>query len=192
MHAPLFITALLLFGSMFLPLPSPVGLALSLWAVGAGVALPAVLLLYVLQDVLTYTALGRLLPRIKMRFAGRTCALWNRVPPLIRRALTAMFSPAGSGGAGLFSAALLSFYAGAILGALRDGSPLHSALIVIGTDVMRYANGLAVALGAAFLLPSSPYSIAAASLLGFATAPLLRLLAPRTRHVTVLIPIGYR
>ncbi len=198
MHALLFmpaLTALVLFASMFIPLPSPVGLALSLWAIGAGVPLPAVLALYVLQDVLTYTALGRVLPAIRARFSDRLGAWMQQLPAPIRRPLLALFSPAGVGGAGLFSAALMSFYAGAILAALRAHSPLRSAAIVIGTDVARFANGLAVALGAAFLLPASPYSLVAASLLGFAVAPLLRLFALHrdpAPAVSPLIPLSSR
>ncbi len=189
MHASLLITALLLFASMFMPLPSPVGLALSLWAIGAGVPLPAVLALYLLQDVLTYTALGRLLPAVRVRFSDRLTIWLDHLPALVRRPLSALFNPVGIGGAGLFSEALISFYAGAVLGALRGNSQLRSGAIVIGTDVARFANGLAVALGAAVLLPSSPYSLVAASLLGFAAAPLFRLVASRRSRANAVVQL---
>ncbi len=188
MHAPLLITALLLFASMFMPLPSPVGLALSLWAIGAGVPLPAVLALYVLQDVLTYTALSRLLSAIRARFSGRQNTFLNHLPAALRGPMSTLLSPTGVGGGGLFSAALISFYAGAVLGVLRESSPLRSAAIVIGTDVARFVNGLAVALGAAFLLPSSPYSLLAASLLGFAVVAMFRLVPSRRGPSSALIP----
>ena len=174
MHAPLLITAALLFASMFVPLPSPVGLAVSLWAVGEGVPLPAVLGLYVLQDVVSYTAVHRVVPRLTIHLAA-----WSgRLPVRLRRPVALLLRPAVGGG-GLFSAALISFYAAAAIAALREHASLRSAAIVIATDVVKYVNGLAVALGAAFVLPHGPISTVAASLLGLTAALVMQAIGRR-------------
>src|SRR5262249_14879624 len=82
---------------------------------------------------------------------------------------------------GLISASLASFYAGAAWSAVTGLGSARSAAVVIGTDVLKYSNGLAVALGAAHMLPSNPYTLLAASFAGLATIPLMRLLSrPRT------------
>lgn len=191
MHLPLVVVGLLLFATMLSPLPAAAGIAIALWALHAGVPLPALAGMYLLQDVLTYTAIGRLLPRLTGRVSRRTNVWLERVPARVRGPLGLMLRPA-AGGSGLFSAALISFYAAAGLAVLRNRSPFRSAAIVIGTDMAKYFNGLAVALGFTFVLPSSPYTVPIASVVAMAAFPLLKLLATRARPVLALQPIRNR
>ncbi len=174
------LVALALFATMFLPLPAPASLAVVLWALGCGVPFPAVLALYLIQDVLSYLAIQRLLPSLAR--SGRARAMGGARP--LPRWLPGFVTETGGAamsGAGLFSAALLSFYAGAALAAARNGATLRSAALVIGADVLKWANGLALALGAAHVLPDSPWATIAASLGMLALIPLVRL-AQRTRR----------
>lgn len=173
--------AVILFASMFLPLPAPVGLALALWALDEGVPLPLVLGLYLLQDVLTFLAIRRLLPALGRRFPAQVAALRTRIPARLRPILSPAPRTSASGGAGLFSAALVSFYAGAALAAVQRGAAVKSAALVIAADLLKWLNGLAIALGAAHTLPSSPYTPIAASLAGLAAATLLHVVTSRRR-----------
>ncbi|HZU77162.1 MAG TPA: hypothetical protein VFA70_10390, partial [Dehalococcoidia bacterium] len=79
MHLELISAAVVLFASMFIPLPSPAGLAIALWALATGVPLPAVIGLYVLQDVLSFTAIRTLLPRLSQRYAEGWTRLHGRL-----------------------------------------------------------------------------------------------------------------
>lgn len=177
--------ALGLFATMFLPLPAPAALAVVLWALDSGVPFSVVLALYLTQDVLSYLAIQRLLPVLVRRGhwdgqnRDRRLSGWllRHLGPLIGylRNLQGARSAATSG-VGLFSAALLSFYAGATLAATRNGAGLRSATLVIGADVLKWANGLALALGLAHALPASPWTTVTASLTVLALIPALRLL----------------
>ena len=190
MHESVFIAALLFFTGMCLPLPSPLGIAMALWALRMGVPLPALLGLYVAQDMLSFTAIGRLMPQLRRRFGARVN--WSRfVPVRIRRPLVLHVRPATSQ-SGLFAVALASFYAAAALATLRDAAPFRSAAIVITTDVVKYANGIAVALGATVLLPSSPYTIAIASFTGLAVVPGMRLMQSLRRPALAVARVSYR
>lgn len=166
MSPALLVAALALFASMFLPLPAPLGLAISLWALGAGVPLPLVLALYLTQDLVIYSAIRRLAPALAHGPAANIAA---HLPPPIRSFAARALRPATAESA-LLPAALLSFYAGVALATMRRTAALRSAAIVIGVDVLKYANALAVALGAARLLPRSPLATVAAPLAGFAAA----------------------
>lgn len=188
------LVALVLFATMFLPLPAPAALTVVIWALGYGVPFPVVLALYLTQDVLSYLAIQRLLPvlarrgRLDGERAGYTLPAW------LRRYLSFLKGAQGAAtsGAGLFSAALLSFYAGATLAAARNGATLRSAALVIGADVLKWANGLALALGLAHALPASPWATIVASLGVLALVPLLRLAQGLRRSVPAPIPIRVR
>lgn len=175
--------SLLLFLSMFVPLPSPAGLAITLWALAEGVPLPLVIGLYVAQDLLTFALIRRFAPRLSAGIAA-----WiDRLPSPAARLLRSVGAPAGCARAGLLSASLASFYAGAAWSSIAGLAPARSAAVVIGADVLKYANGLAVALGAAHVLPSSPFTLLAAPLAGLAAMPLMRLLPPRRPVVPVAL-----
>ena len=178
------LVALALFATMFLPLPAPASLAVVLWALGCGVPFPVVLALYLTQDVLSYLAIQRLLPRLARRSRALGMGFARPLPRWLPGFATETRGAATSG-AGLFSAALLSFYAGAALAAARQGASLRSAALVIGADLLKWANGLALAIGAAHALPASPWATIAASLGVLALLPLLRL-ASRARRPVAL------
>jgi hypothetical protein len=185
MSLALLAVALLLFATMLLPLPAPVGLAIALWALGLGLPLPVVLAIYLAQDVLTYTVIRRALASSRNPLP----ALVQRMPRAAQRLLAASLRPV-SGEGGLLTATLLSFYAGAALAAARRTAVLRSAALVVGVDVAKYANGLAVALGAARLLPASPLTMVAApfaGLLAIALVALLRRPRPQPRAVAVRV-----
>jgi hypothetical protein len=183
MPATLLFDALLLFALMLLPLPAPLGLAVALWALGAGLPLPAVLIIYIVQDVLTYTAIRRLLASPQQPLAR----LNHQLPRPMQRIVSANVRPM-SGEGGLCTATLLSFYAGAALAAVRRTAVLRSAALVVGVDVLKYANGLAVALGAAHVLPTTPLTMLFAPLAGVG-AMLLCGLIRRERRVAVPVRI---
>jgi len=178
------LSAAILFGVMLLPLPSPVGLAAVLWAMAAGVSLPVVLGLYILQDVVAYLAIRRALPMLASRYAVQTAWLRSKTPARLSRLAAAELQPV-SGGAGLFSASFVSFYAGAALAALQNAELLRSAALVIVADTLKYLNGLALALGAAHVLPASPCTTLAASLLGLALLPVWKVVGERLRTTTM-------
>jgi hypothetical protein len=188
------LVALALFATMFLPLPAPAAFAVVLWALGCGVPFPVVLALYLTQDVLSYLAIQRLLPALarRRRLDGERADY--TLPGWLRRYLGSLKGAQGAAtsGAGLFSAALLSFYAGAALAAARNGATLRSAALVIGADVLKWANGLALALGLAHALPASPWATIAASLGVLALIPLLRLAQRVRRSAPVPVPIHLR
>ncbi|HZQ34467.1 MAG TPA: hypothetical protein VFD32_00940 [Dehalococcoidia bacterium] len=165
------LVALALFATMFLPLPAPAALAVVLWALGTGVPLPVVLALYLAQDVLSYLAIQRLLPKLARAADGGTNS--RRLPGWLS-GYAPRLPGAATSGVGLFSAALLSFYAGAALAAARNGATLRSAALVIGADVLKWTNGLALTLGLAHAVPASPWAPIAASLGVLALIPLLR------------------
>ena len=177
------LSAVVLFAGMFLPLPAPLGLALVLWALSEGVPLPLVCGLYLLQDILSFLAIRQLLPALGRRFPAQLAMLHARIP----RRLRALLNPAAhahrGAGAGLFSAALISFYAGAALAAVQRGAALKSAALVIAADLIKWVNGLAIALGAAHTLPDSPWTPLAASLLGLSAAALLQIVMRRREAV---------
>lgn len=180
--------ALGLFATMFLPLPAPAALAVVLWALDSGVPFPVVLALYLTQDMLSYLAIQRLLPVLVRRGRWDGQNRDRRLPGWLRRSLGALRNlqaarSAETSGVGLFSAALLSFYAGATLAATRNGAGLRSATLVIGADVLKWANGLALALGLAHALPTSPWITLSASLGVLALIPAVRLLQ-RARRPT--------
>jgi hypothetical protein len=183
--------ALGLFATMFLPLPAPAALAVILWALDSGVPFPVVLALYLTQDVLSFLAIQRLLPVLVRRGRWDGQNRDRRLPGWLRRNLGSLIGSvrhvehvdhvegargAATSGVGLFCAALLSFYAGATLAATRNGATLRSATLVIGADVLKWANGLALALGLARTLPASPWTTLAASLGVLALISALRLL----------------
>lgn len=172
-----------LFASMFIPLPSPFGLAMALWALAMGLPLPAILGIYVFQDVLAYTAIARMVRSLAGRSSHRLHRWTDRVPPRLRYLASRSVKPVVTGNGGLFSATMVSFYAGCVLSALRSAAPIRSALIVIGLDCAKYLNGLAMALGAIHLLPSSPWSMAAGSMIGLLATPLLRLAMSQARRM---------
>lgn len=189
-----------LFATMFLPFPAAFGIAMALWAHAAGVPLVAVFGLYLLQDVLSYIAVHWLLRFVARRWARRR--VWRRrllpaglVPARISRRLPRI-APNSLPSAGLLTVTMLSFYAGAALAATRRSGAVRGALVVIGIDMLKYANGLAVAVGAIHILPRAPWTLMLASMAGMAVmlfwrgcaglSPLVpasrRLLVDRTRR----------
>jgi hypothetical protein len=185
MHVQLVVCAAALFASMFVPLPSPFGLAMALWALASGLPLPAIISIYFVQDVLAYTAIARMVRAAAGRSSHRLHRWTDRIPYSVRRVASRSVKPVITGDGGLFSATMVSFYAGCFLASLRSVAPIRSAIIVIGLDCAKYANGLAMALGAIHILPSSPWSMAAASMIGLAATPLLRFASSRARRVAV-------
>jgi hypothetical protein len=186
MPLPLPLVALLLFAAMLLPLPAPAGLAIALWALGLGLPLPALLAIYVLQDLLAYTVIRRALRSRHTPFVS----LGRLLPSRIRRPIATSLQPISAEG-GLLTATLLSFYAGATLAAARRTAVLRSAMVVVGVDVAKYANGLAVALGAAHVLPDSPLALVIAPLAGLAAIGAVGLLR-RPRRQPQPVPVRVR
>jgi hypothetical protein len=181
------LVAIALFATMLLPLPSPAALAVVLWALDCGVPLPIVLALYLAQDVLAYLAIQRL-PALARRHRSLSDRAARVLPAWLQRRLAGGIRGATSG-AGIFSASLVSFYAGAMLAAARNGATLRSAVLVIGADVLKWANGLALALGVAHALPVSPWATLTASAAGLALIPLLHLLLRLRRPVLALATV---
>jgi hypothetical protein len=179
------VCAVALFASMFIPLPSPFGLAMALWALAMGLPLPAILGIYIFQDVLAYTAIARVVRSAAGRSSHRLHGWRNRIPARLRQLTARSVRPVFTGDGGLFSATMVSFYAGCVLSSLRSAAPIRSAVIVIGLDCAKYINGLAMALGAIHLLPSSPWSMAAGSMIGLIATPVFKLALNNARRVPV-------
>ncbi|HLZ71247.1 MAG TPA: hypothetical protein VKV26_15200 [Dehalococcoidia bacterium] len=183
------LVAVALFATMLMPLPAPAALAVVLWALDCGVPLPLVLALYLAQDVLSYLAIQRLLPALTRRHRSLSGIVARGAPAWLRRRLSGGVHGTASSRAGLFSASLVSFYAGAALATLHNGAALRSAAVVIAADVLKWANGLALALGLAHALPGSPWTTLAASAAGLALIPVLRALPRRQRPAPALAPV---
>ena len=162
-----------LFASMFLPFPAAFGIAMALWAHAEGVPLAAVFGLYLLQDVLSFIAVAWLLRFVARHWARRR---WWRgrvlpaglVPGALSRPLRRAMPSSLPAAPGLLTVTMLSFYAGAALAATRRSGALRAALVVIGIDMLKYANGLAVAVGAIHVLPQAPWTLMLASMAGMA------------------------
>jgi hypothetical protein len=173
MPLALVLCGVVLFASMFLPFPAAFGIAMALWAHAAGVPLAAVFGLYLLQDVLSYIAVAWLLRFVARRWARRRILRGSLLPAglvpatLSRRVRRAMPDSLPSA-PGLLTVTMLSFYAGAALAATRRSGALRAALVVIGIDALKYANGLAVAVGAIHVLPRAPWTLLVASMAGMA------------------------
>ena len=191
MHFQLVTVATLLFASMFIPLPSAAGLGMALWALATGVPLPAIIGMYVLQDIVAFAAMRHLLPRLVDRCSALGAGWIASLPPWAQR-LFVRLAPRNAGHATVITATLLSFYAGAALAVLRHGATLRTGTLVIGTDVFKYVNGLLLALGIIQILPSSPWTFAAASMAGVAMAPVLRTTSRLLRPAPATVPVRDR
>ncbi|HEY7295740.1 MAG TPA: hypothetical protein VH916_11910 [Dehalococcoidia bacterium] len=168
MPLALVVSGVILFASMFLPLPAAFGIAMALWAHAAGVPLAAVFGLYLLQDVLSYIAVSWLLRAMARRWGRRRSPRGSRLPAGISHRLPRLIPGSLPSAPGLLSVTLLSFYAGAAIAATRRSGALRGAIVVIGVDAVKYANGLAVAVGAVHLLPHAPWTLMIASVAGMA------------------------
>lgn len=172
MPLALVLCGVVLFASMFLPFPAAFGIAMALWAHAAGVPLAAVFGLYLLQDVLSYIAVAWLLRFVARRWARRRILRRSLLPAgLVPAALSRRVrgvQPSSLPSTGLLTVTMLSFYAGAALAATRRSGALRAALVVIGIDMLKYANGLAVAVGAIHVLPRAPWTLMLASMAGMA------------------------
>ncbi|GEM_PF-2359437 len=192
MDAFVALVAVALFATMFLPLPAPAALAVVLWALDCGVPFPVVLSLYLTQDVLSYLAIQRLLPALARRHHSLSGVAARALPAWLRRRLRGGVRGTAASGAGLFSASLVSFYAGASLAALRNGTALRSAALVIAADVLKWVNGLAIALGVARALPNSPWTTLAASAAALALIPVLGMVNRTRRAAPAAVPARIR
>jgi hypothetical protein len=181
MPLPLVLVVVALFAAMLLPLPAPFGIAMALWALSAGLPLPAVFALYLLQDLFSVLVLLRVVPWLRRTPLARLGA-W--VPQQVRIALRPATAEAG-----LISVTLLSFYVGVMLACLRGRALLRSLAIVITIDVLKYANGIGVALGVAHVLPSSPWTMVVAPLAGLSTTILIGLWQHARRPRLLAVPV---